>query len=107
MAGDIAPLGTSEAPRNMELCLRITMQILIVGLCIPLRMYPLNIGITSVCNTVFFLVLDFIVRFSHYMFGARLAAIFKGLPWIYFCVYEPPEDGRQTGAETCSVRSAQ
>jgi hypothetical protein len=24
-----------------------------------------------------------------------------------FCVYEPPEDGRQTGAETCSVISAQ
>jgi hypothetical protein len=35
----------------------------------------LNTGRTSVSNKVF-LVLDFIVHFSHYMFRPRLAAIF-------------------------------
>jgi hypothetical protein len=38
--------------------------ILIIGLCILLGVYLLNIGITSVRNKVF-LVLDFIVHFSH------------------------------------------
>jgi hypothetical protein len=50
--------------------------ILTIGLCILLRVYQLNIGITSVRNTVF-LVLDFIVYFSHYKFRPRLAAIFR------------------------------
>jgi hypothetical protein len=38
--------------------------------------HKLNTGRTSVCNKVF-LVLDFIVHFSHYMFRPRLAAIFR------------------------------
>jgi hypothetical protein len=38
--------------------------------------HKLNIGRTSVSNTVF-LVLDFIVHFSYYMFQPRLAAIFR------------------------------
>jgi hypothetical protein len=46
------------------------------------------------------LVLDFIVHLSHYMFRPRLAAILRWfincLEYI-FCVYEPPEDGHQTG----------
>jgi hypothetical protein len=36
----------------------------------------LNIGITSIRNKVF-LVLDFIVHLSHYMFWPHLAAIFR------------------------------
>jgi hypothetical protein len=43
-----------------------------------MRVYQLNTGRTSVRNKVF-LVLDFTVHFSHYMFRPRLA--------------EPPEDG--------------
>jgi hypothetical protein len=50
--------------------------LLIIGLCILLRVYQLNIGTTSVRNKVF-LVLDFIVNFSHYMFRPRLANIFR------------------------------
>jgi hypothetical protein len=50
--------------------------LLIIGLCILLRVYQLNIGITSVRNKVF-LVLDFIVHLSHYMFRPLLAAIFR------------------------------
>jgi hypothetical protein len=50
--------------------------VLIIGLCILLRVYKLNTGRTSVRNKVF-LVLDFIVNFSHYMFRPRLAAIFR------------------------------
>jgi hypothetical protein len=46
------------------------------GLCILLRVYQLNIGITSVHYKVF-LLLDIIADFSHYMFRPRLAAIFR------------------------------
>jgi hypothetical protein len=49
---------------------------LIIGLCILLSVYQLNIGITSVRNKVF-LVLDFIVHFSHYMFRLRSADILR------------------------------
>jgi hypothetical protein len=45
----------------------INIYIIIIGLCFLLRVYQLNIGITSVSNKIF-LVLDFIVHFSHYMF---------------------------------------
>jgi hypothetical protein len=54
----------------------ILLTVLIIGLCILLCVYQLNTGITSICNKVF-LVLDFIVHFSHYMFRPRLAAIFR------------------------------
>jgi hypothetical protein len=50
--------------------------ILIIGLCILLRVLQLNTGRTSVRNKVF-LVLYFIVHFSHYMFRPRLADIFR------------------------------
>jgi hypothetical protein len=49
---------------------------LIIGLCILLRVYQLNIGVTSVSNKVV-LILDFIVHFSHYMFRPRSAAILR------------------------------
>jgi hypothetical protein len=49
---------------------------LIIGLCILLRVYQLNIGRPSYA-TQYFLVLDFIVHFSHYMFWPCLAAIFR------------------------------
>jgi hypothetical protein len=55
---------------------RLAFTILIIRLCILLRVYQLNIGITSLCNKVF-LVLDFIVHFSHYTLRTRLAAIFR------------------------------
>jgi hypothetical protein len=62
--------------------------------------------------TQYFLVLDFIVHFSYYMFRLRLAAMFRWfakIPYTYllngsleyivtaldiFCVCELPEDGR-------------
>jgi hypothetical protein len=91
---------------------------LIIGLCILLRVYQLNIGITSVRNKVFFVVVDFIVHFSHYRFRPRLAAIFWWFANIYIYIYIyiysdyiryflclrttwrwPPN-----GTETCSVR---
>jgi hypothetical protein len=48
----------------------------IIGSCILLRVYQSDIGITSIRNTVF-LVLDFVVHFSHYMFRPRLEAILR------------------------------
>jgi hypothetical protein len=50
--------------------------ILIIGLCILLRVYQLNIGRPPYATQYFF-ALDFIVHFSHYMFRPRLAAIFR------------------------------
>jgi hypothetical protein len=63
---------------------------------------------TSVRNTVF-LVLDFILHLSHYMFRPHLAAIFR---WftntkIYSRCLWPTWRWPPNGAETCSVISAQ
>jgi hypothetical protein len=49
---------------KQHVCRKNKTQFLIIGLCILLRVYRLNIGITSLRNKVF-LVLDFIVQFSH------------------------------------------
>jgi hypothetical protein len=67
--------------KTQILCLYSNQIFLIVGECILLLFVRnktqilSNIGITSVRNTVF-LVPDFIVHLSHYMFRPRLAAIF-------------------------------
>jgi membrane-anchored protein YejM (alkaline phosphatase superfamily) len=85
------------APRNFVLLILTN---LIIGLCILLRVYQLNTGRTSKV----FLVLDFIVHFSQYMFRPRLAAIFR---WfvntknIFKAVTIYSTD------PCCSVRSAQ
>jgi hypothetical protein len=66
-----------------------------------LRLYQLNIGITSVSNKIF-LVLDFYCALLTLHLSAPFGGHLQVVEYIVtaldiFCVCKPPEDGRQMG----------